>query len=213
MVKRTDYGKLIIWGVILAMGATCEGVPAAWHPSEGRVGSAKDGKKILMVIAQEGFRDEELLVPQKEFTKNGFKVIIASTSSEEAIGKLGARVKPDIEISKVNFLDYDAIAVVGGPGSREYLWNNKILLKGLVDAFAKGKVVSAICISPVVLAKAGVLKGRKATVFPDAEAERELKKAGAIYTAKPVVVDGKIVTGDGPGAASKFAQEIMKLLK
>jgi len=205
--------KLIIWGVILAMGAMCEGVPAAGHPSEGRVGLAEGGKKILMVIAEKNFRDEELLVPQKEFIKNGFKVIVCSTSSGEAIGKLGAKVKPDIEISKVNFLDYDAIVVIGGPGSRQYLWNNKILLKGLSDAFAAGKVVSAICISPVVLARAGILKGKKATVFPDPEAENELKKAGAIYIQKPVVVDGKIITGNGPDAASEFAREIMKLVK
>ena len=192
--------KIILWGVILVMAVIGEG-------------EAKDGKKILMVIAQDGFRDEELIVPQKEFVKNRFKVTVASTSSGEAIGKLGARVKPDAEISKVKFLDYDAIVVVGGPGSRDYLWNNKILHKGLADAFAKGKVISAICISPVVLAKAGVLKGHKSTVFPDPESERELKKAGAIYIQKSVVVDGKIVTGNGPDAASKFAQEIMKLLK
>jgi len=192
---------IIITGVMMAMA----GIAGE--------SSAKDGKKILMVIAEKGFRDEELLVPQKEFTKNGFKVIVASTSLGEATGKLGARVKPDTEVSKVNFLDYDAIVVVGGPGSSEYLWNNKILHKGIGDMQAKGKVISAICISPVVLAKAGVLKGKKATVFPDTEAIDELKKAGAIYISQSVVVDGKTVTGNGPDAALKFAQEIMKLLK
>ena len=86
-------------------------------------------------------------------------------------------------------------------------------LKGLSDAFRAEKIVSAICISPVVLARAGILKGKKATVFPDSEGIRELKKAGAIYIQKSVVVDGKVVTGDGPDAASRSAQEIIKLLK
>lgn len=198
--------KIILWGVILAMSGIGEGVMSA-------EGAPKGSKKILMVIAEKGFRDEELLIPQKEFIKNGFKVIVASTSSGEAIGKFGAKVKPDAEVSKVNFLDYDAIVVVGGPGSKDYLWNNKVLLKGLADAFVKEKVISAICISPVVLAKAGVLNGKKATIFPDSWGINELKKAGAIYVSQSVVVDGKIVTGDGPDAATKFAQEIMKLLK
>lgn len=200
--------KIILWGVMLAMSTIGQEIGEAAERM-----SVKSGKKILMVIAQQGFRDEELLVPQREFTKNGFLVTVASTGPGEAVGKLGAKVKPDTEVSKVNFLDYDAIVVVGGPGSYEYLWDNKILHRGLADAQVKGKVVSAICISPVVLARAGVLKGIKATVFPDPDGIKELKKAGATYVARPVVVDGKIVTGDGPGAAEKFAQEIMKLLK
>ena len=175
--------------------------------------SAAGGKKILMVIAEKGFRDEELLVPQKEFVKNGLNVIVASTSAGEAVGKISARVKPDAELSRVNFSDYDAIVVVGGPGSSEYLWDNKVLHKGLAEMQAKGKFVTAICISPVVLARAGVLKGKKATVFPDPEGISELKKAGAIYVNQQVVTDGKIVTGDGPDAALEFARAVIKLLR
>jgi len=174
---------------------------------------AGNSKKILMVIAERGFRDEELFAPQKEFVKNGFKVVVASTSVGEAIGKLGAKVRPDTELSKVNFLDYDAIVVVGGPGSSEYLWNNRILYRGLADMLAKGRIVSAICASPVVLAKAGIIKDKKATVFPGDEEITELKKAGAVYIDRDVVVDGRIITGNGPDAAPEFAQEIIKLLK
>ncbi|OIO00347.1 hypothetical protein COY52_03200 [Candidatus Desantisbacteria bacterium CG_4_10_14_0_8_um_filter_48_22] len=193
-----NINNIFILGVILAMSI---------H------GTVAGGKKILMVIAEKGFRDEELLVPQKEFVKNGLNVIVASTSAGEAVGKISARVKPDAELSRVNFSDYDAIVVVGGPGSSEYLWDNKVLRKGLVEMQAKGKVVTAICISTVVLARAGVLKGKKATVFPDPEGISELKKAGAIYVNQHVITDGKIVTGDGPDAALEFARAVIKLLK
>jgi len=163
----------------------------------------------LMVIAQERFRDEELAIPRGVFLNEGFSVVIGSESLEEAVGKLGAKVRPDVEISKVNFLDFDAVVVVGGPGSKVYLWNNNILHKGLSEVYSDGRVVGAICISPVVLAKAGILKGKGATVYPDGEAIAELKKSGANYQDKDVVVDGSVVTGRDPQAAEKFAREIV----
>ena len=63
---------------------------------------------------------------------------------------------------------------------------------------------------PVILAKAGLLKNRKATVFPDGA--DILIQNGAEYTAKPVEVDGQIVTGNGPQASKDFANELLKLL-
>jgi len=70
--------------------------------------------------------------------------------------------------------------------------------------------VAAICISPVTLARAGILKNRRATVFPT-EAE-ELKKEGAIYTGAPVEEDGRIITASGPEAAGEFGERIASVL-
>ncbi len=173
---------------------------------------AGQNKQVLMVIAQKGFRDEELAVPQKVFSDSGLNVIIVSDSLDEAVGKLGARVRPDAEISKIDFAEFDAVVIVGGPGSRDYLWNNKLLHMGLSVVHSKGGVVAAICISPVVLAKAGILKDRTATVFPDKEAIAELRKAGARYQNRDVVVDSNIVTGRDPQAAEKFAREVVNIL-
>jgi len=71
-------------------------------------------------------------------------------------------------------------------------------------------VVGAICIAPGILARAGILKGRKATVFPS-EIEA-LKRNGAFYTALPVVIDGRIVTASGPEAAEEFGKALVKTL-
>ena len=57
---------------------------------------AKNSKKILMIIAHQNFRDEELLIPKKLFENEGYEVIIASTSLEPAKGMLGAVVTPKI---------------------------------------------------------------------------------------------------------------------
>jgi len=64
-----------------------------------------------------------------------------------------------------------------------------------------------------------VLKGKKATLWIGQDYEfgsttaDYLKKEGATVLKQPVVVDGKIITAEGPHAAKKFAEEIEKLLR
>lgn len=172
-----------------------------------------DSKKILMVIAQENFRDEEYLDPRKVFEKSGYDVTVASNSTDTARGMKGKKVKPDIAIADGNANDYDAIVVVGGGGSRQYLWENVKLRSIVKEAEKSGKVVAAICISPVVLAKAGLLKGKKTTVFKDDTCIKALKKNGAKYEDKDVIREGKLVTGRDPRAAKKFGETVVEALK
>lgn len=167
-------------------------------------------KNILMIIASQNFRDEELLKPKQIFEKQGFKVTIASSSLNTATGMLGAKVKPEITIENVNVKNYDAVVFVGGVGATEY-FQNPLALKIVRDTVKQDKILAAICIAPRILAEAGVLKGKKATVWKS-EANA-LKSKQAIYTAEDVTVDGKIVTASGPHAAEAFGNAIVKLLK
>jgi protease I len=174
------------------------------------IGLSKSDKKILMIIASQNFRDEELLIPKKLFEKEGYSVVIAGTSLKPAKGMLGAVVTPQILIDQVKVDEYSAIVFVGGVGAKEY-FNNSIAHKIAKEAVSKNKILAAICIAPRILAEAGVLKGKKATVW--VSEEKILKEKGAYYTGKPVEVDGNIVTGSGPQAAEEFAKIIIKLLK
>ena len=167
------------------------------------------GKSILMIIAHRDFRDDEYQEPRQIFEARGATVAIASSSLEVARGALGAQVKPDLLLKDVAVGDYDAIVFIGGPGAQEY-WNDPVAHAVAQEAVAQGKVLAAICIAPATLAKAGVLKGKKATVF-SSEAE-ELKACGANYTGANVERDGLIITADGPRAAVEFAEEIVKAL-
>lgn len=165
---------------------------------------------ILMVIAQEGFRDEELTIPKAMFEEKGYKVEIASKAMGEAKGMLGLRVKPDLALKEVDLKKYKALIFVGGVGAKDY-FGDQIALRLAREAVDQGKVVGAICLASGILARAEILKGKKATVWPS-EAET-LKQKGAIYTGKPVEVDGKIVTANGPEAAKAFAERVLELLE
>lgn len=169
-------------------------------------------KKVLMIIAPKDFRDEEFREPKAVLEEKGVKVTVASTATGTAKGMFGMQVIPDITVDKVNPAEFDAVVVVGGSGSQTYLWNNLQVHKIVQSLHQQGGLVTAICISPVVLAKAGILEGKKVTVFRTATTLNELEKVGALISDAPVMVDGKIITGKGPEAAREFGQKIAESL-
>jgi protease I len=77
---------------------------------------------------------------------------------------------------------------------------------------ASAKVVAAICLAPVVLARAGILKGKKATFFNSPISLGEMKAGGAVLVDKAVVTDSRIITANGPAAAKEFAETFIRTL-
>lgn len=168
-------------------------------------------KKILFIIAQEGFRDEELFVPKHICEAAGIKTIVASLTTNEAHGKLGAKIKPDIAVKDAKIDDYDLCTVIGGPGSPTLAENPEILEK--LRAFqAHGKKLAAICYAPTVLAKAGLLQGKRITAYQDDFSIPILKAGGAILSAEAVVRDGDLITAAGPFAAEEFGKTLVAIL-
>jgi len=171
--------------------------------------------KIAMLIAFQDFRDEEYFIPESIFTGQGFEVETFSSETGKALGSYGGTVDVKLSVDDLKIDKFDALVLVGGSGALEDLDNEKSY-KIIREAALKNKVVGAICISPVILAKSGVLKGKKATVWSsnmDKSAVRVLKEEGADYVEKDVVSDDKIITADGPQSARKFAETIVSLLK
>ncbi|PKL59254.1 MAG: hypothetical protein CVV33_08795 [Methanomicrobiales archaeon HGW-Methanomicrobiales-4] len=170
-------------------------------------------KTVLIVIAPRNFRDEELTEPIHYFEKNGIAYDVISTTKGLAIGMLGGKMlieKTIKEVKEDGISGYSGIMIVGGGGSPEYLWNN-VSLQDLVRQFDDdGKIISAICLSPPILARAGVLKGKMATVWNDDQAIEEIRKGGGTFKSEPVVGDGRIITANGPTAAAAFGEKIAK---
>ncbi|NLA99728.1 MAG: DJ-1/PfpI/YhbO family deglycase/protease [Methanomicrobiales archaeon] len=169
--------------------------------------------KLLFVIAPEQFRDEELDVPMRTFEEVGIGVDIASTITGTCTGMLGGTAEASMTLDEADSSDYDGIVVVGGSGSQDHLWDSERLQNLVRSFFEEGKVVAAICLAPVVLARAGILVGRQATVYRSAEAVAEMKKAGANLLDIPVVADMQVVTANGPTAAAAFADTIITKLE
>jgi protease I len=69
-------------------------------------------KKALFIIAQQEFRDEELKIPKQILEASGTKVMVASITTDQARGMLGAKVKPDLAIRNVNPNDFDVLVLL-----------------------------------------------------------------------------------------------------
>jgi len=201
--KRWFFIALVVILTVINLGYTSE-------QTGGKVEMPRiDGKKVLMIIASGNFRDEELLEPKAIFEKQGAQVTVASTTLKKVRGMLGATITPEILVEKVKVEDYDVIIFVGGSGASQY-WNDTVAHEIAKEACQQGKILGAICIAPVTLANAGVLEGKKATVF-GSEKER-LKAKGVIYTGADVQIEGNIITADGPTSATKFGEAIVRAL-
>jgi len=167
--------------------------------------------KVLLIIAPENFRDEELLHTKEELERAGVQTAVASKKTGEAKGKLGARVNVSLGLDDVRVDDYDGVVFVGGSGSAIYFHDEKAHSIAR-ETFSKGKVISAICIAPITLANAGVLSGKRATVW-NGEYIEKLKAKGAIYTGNSVEIDGNVITANGPHAARDFGRAIASAIK
>lgn len=172
-----------------------------------------EDKKAVMIIAFRDFRDPEYFIPKEILEKAGVEVKTASNRMGTAIGAEGGDTKVDFLVSEINVSDFDAIIFVGGPGCLEAL-DNEDSYKVAREAAENNKILAAICISPVILAKAGVLKEKKATVWTDplGSQAKILRENGTIYEKRPVVVDEKIITANGPAAAEEFGETIVEVL-
>lgn len=165
-------------------------------------------KRALLIIAPANFRDEELAEPRAILKKAGYRVTVASSADGPVKGMLGAQVKPDLKLEQVKVDNYDVVVFVGGSGARAY-YEAPAAHRIAKEAVSKGKVTGAICLAPAILAKAGVLKGKRATVYP--AAAKALTAGGAKLQNAEVVVDGRLVTANGPEAATAFGNALVKV--
>lgn len=171
-----------------------------------------DGKKVLMVIPHTQFRDEEFLEPKKILEDEGATVVVASTTARVCYGMKGATTQAQIAIADAKADDYAALVICGGSSVPEFLWNDKKLQELTTAMAAAGKIVAAICLATVVLAKAKLLTGREATVYFLPEALEELKTAGAKYVKETLLIHNNLILAEGPPDSQRFGQAIRTAL-
>lgn len=165
--------------------------------------------KILILISQRNFNDTEFNVTKNTLKQRGAQVTIASIDKDDAISMEGMKIKPDKELRSINPNDYDCLVIIGGSGTPKLLDFPEVAL--ITKKFdEQKKIIAAICLAPIVLAKAGILKGVISTVFPAQFAIGVLKKENATYSELHVIEDDNIITADGPEVAKEFVDKILK---
>ncbi len=179
-----------------------------------KISKGDNMKKALLIVAQNGYQPMEYADTKDELEKAGVKVDVASFEKAEAIASDGSKIMVDKGFNDVDAEDYDAIVVIGGPGSEAELRGNEKVREIVQAADNAHKIVAAICYSPVILAEARLLKDRKAAVWNlDGKQKEILAAEGATYSEEDVVVDTRIITANGPAAAREFGKAIVNVLE
>ena len=165
----------------------------------------------------DGFEEIEAFTAVDTLRRAGLNVQIVSVTPDEIVmGAHDVSLLCDINFENCDFFDADLLLLPGGMPGAATLDKHEGLRKLLLDFAAKGKPIAAICAAPMVLGKLGLLKGKKATCYPGFEQYLEGAECTGAPVAEcvsePVVRDGSIITGMGPGAAMEFALAIVDML-
>ena len=110
-----------------------------------------------------------------------------------------------------NFPKIDILIVPGGYGTRTLL-NNEILLKWIKAVSDKANITASVCTGSLLLAKAGLLEGKRATTHWGAiEALKSISKDIQVITERRVVND-EIITSAGVSSGIDMAFMIVETL-
>ncbi|MDD5748978.1 MAG: DJ-1/PfpI family protein [Actinomycetota bacterium] len=193
----------------VTLDAGCKQNVQTRHRETSKQKVIEKNNQVLVVIANRDFQDLEYKAVAEKLKSSGFKTVVANSSGSTSTGVGGLRIESDMKITEADPADYRAIVLIGGPGAADYF--DFAELQSLVrEISSQNRIVAAICIAPVILANAGLLKGKRATCW---QSERDtLSIKGAYVQNEPVVEDGLFITGSGPESAALFADRIVNAL-
>ena len=160
-----------------------------------------------LIIITDGVEELEAVAPIDCLRRAGVRTTVASaTAGLQVEGRNGIRLVADVLLDACLADTYDLIVIPGGPGHATLARDGRILrLLQLQDA--EGRLIGSICAGPVVLDRAGVLKGKAFTSFPGTSDQLPGRKAD-----EKVVRDGNIITSQGAGTATQFALALVEAL-
>lgn len=157
--------------------------------------------KALLIVADE-FEDLELFTVTS-ILRRALPVTIASLSSTIVTSASGVKITADKRLAELQISDYTILILPSFDGME-----NSQKLMGTIMAFHKeNKLITAMSRAPLILAKAGVLENKIATVYPGLESRIPRPRDARI------VVDGNIITSRAPSDSAELALKLVEILK
>ena len=168
-------------------------------------------KRVLVPIADDSEEIETSCI-QDTLVRFGAEVVVASVKpGGELVCKMsrGLKVMADVSIDEaVKQSNWDLIALPGGMPGAEHLRDCEPLISLLEKQKAEGKLYGAMCAAPAVVLASKGLVGDGATCYP----APGLREKMSSPVDEEVVVQGNVVTSQGPGTGLKFAIKLGELL-
>ncbi len=166
---------------------------------------------VLIPLAQ-GCEELEAVTIIDLLRRAQFDVTTAGLESQPLAIKAsrGTTLLPDTSLDEALKTNYDMLVLPGGLPGADHLNDDPRIIRLIQQMAADGKYTCAVCAAPRALANAGVLQDKRATSYPGTL--DQMKIPGMTYTGEAVTIDGKIITGRGPGVAIDFALALIEAL-
>jgi deglycase len=178
----------------------------------------------VLILTGDAAESLEVLYPYQRLKEEGYEVHIAAPSKKKLrfvvhdfepgydtyTEKPGYSWDADLGFADVNEADYAALVIPGGRAP-EYIRNNSDCQKIVRHFFEQQKPVAQLCHAGLVLAAAGVLKGRQTAAYP--ALEPDITAAGAEFVNSEAVVDGMMVSGRAWPDHPAWMREFIRVLK
>jgi protease I len=170
------------------------------------------GKKIAILMANEGVEQVELTSPLAVLREAGAEVELLAPEEREiqAFNHLdkGDVFAPDKTVGEARPGDYDGLVLPGGVANPDRLRTDTDAVQLVRSFFEAGKPVGAICHGPWTLINADVVQGRTLTSWPSLQTD--LRNAGAEWVDEEVHVDEGLVTSRKPDDLPAFNAKIVE---
>ena len=165
---------------------------------------------MVYVFLANGFEETEAIAPIDMLRRARLDVKTVGIGGTSIQSSHGIVIKTDISENETELSEkLEMIVLPGGSLGTENLGNSPTV-QSAVDYCAKNNIpMGAICAAPSIFGKKKLLKGLKATAFPDYRVYLE----GAEIAKENVVTDGLFTTAAGAGVSVDFGLELVRVLK
>lgn len=158
-----------------------------------------------LVPLADGTEEMEATIIIDVLRRAGWQVVAAGVTGTTIEASRGVRLLADEDWHAVDPSDFDVLVIPGGAAGTEALSGNESLLETIRCFAESNRLVAAVCAGPLVLQAAGVVAGKRITCHPGVA--DQLTDTARVD--ERVVVDGRIITSQGPGTAMEFALAII----
>ena len=166
---------------------------------------------MVYILLAEGFEEAEALVPADLLRRAGVQVSLTGVSGQTVVGAHGISVNCDLMVDQVKRDDMELLVLPGGLPGVTNIGANEAAVELIHFAADSGCYLAAICAAPsLLLGPMGILNGRKAVCYPGM---KDTMEGADTQEGRSVVVDGTVITGEGPGAAVDFGLKLVEVLK
>jgi cyclohexyl-isocyanide hydratase len=178
-----------------------------WAESGMSMNSFPERCRIAMVLFP-GLTQLDLTGPFEILARMpGAEISLVSATREPVRTDRGLILTPDAVYEDIP--DPDILFVPGGPGQLPAMEDAQ-LIDYVRSAGARAQLVTSVCTGSLLLAAAGLLRGKRATCHW--LAHDQLGLLGAIPVQERVVVDGDVITGAGVSSGIDFALVVAERL-